>query len=235
MPLIRLRAIALAVAMASTLVASSGYAADHRDGSDVRNDPAADINDLYAWMSPDARRVNLAMTVFPFASSSAEFSDSVQYVFHTASADAFGGNERSTDIICSFDTNQVVDCWIGDDRRVVGDATNTAGLVSDDGRVRVFGGPRNDPFFFNLDGFNATTDAVVAAAGDLTFDDAGCPLLDAGTSNALVMQLQSDGDGSPATDDFAGATVLVLVVSVDKEILVDNGAILSVWASTHAR
>lgn len=175
------------------------------------------------------------MTVFPFASPLAEFSDSVQYVFHTASADSFGGNERSTDIICEFDSAQSIDCWIGNDRRLTGDASGTAGLQSDDGRVRVFAGPRNDPFFFNLDGFSATTDAVIAAAGDLAFDGAGCPLLDAGTSNALVTQLQSDGDGSPATDDFAGANVLALVISLDKDLLVDNGSILSVWASTHSR
>lgn len=235
MPHSRFRAIAVAVVTASVLVSGRSPAADHRDGSDVRNEPSADINDLYAWMSPDARHVNLVMTVFPFASSLAEFSNSVQYVFHTASADSFGGNERSTDIICTFESDQSIDCWIGDDRRLSGDASGTAGLESNDGRVRVFAGPRNDPFFFNLGGFRATTDAVVAAAGGLDFDAAGCPLLDAGTSNALVMQLQSDADGSPATDDFAGANVLALVVSIDKDLLVDNGSILSVWASTHSR
>lgn len=43
------------------------WAADHRDGPGVRADPAADINDVFAWMGPSANRVYLVMTVFPFA------------------------------------------------------------------------------------------------------------------------------------------------------------------------
>lgn len=223
----------VAVCLSSTLPAS---AADHRDGPAVRVDPASDINDVFAWMSPDADRVHLAMTVFPFASTGARFSDQVHYVFHTTSQAAYGANEKvETDVICEFDAAQTIQCWIGDEARVQGDASATAGLSGAGGRVRVFAGLRNDPFFFNLNGFNSTASAVVAAAGGLTFDAAGCPALDAATSNALVQQLKSEPDGTAAKDDFLGASTLILVLSIDKDLLTQGGDILGVWAGTYAK
>lgn len=215
------------------LIAAPTWAADHRDGPGVKADIAADINDVFAWMSPDAARVNLVMTVFPFASAEARFSDTVQYVFHTSSADAFGGTAApELNVICTFDAAQVITCRAGA-TSVSGDASASAGIASEDGRLRVFAGRRNDPFFFNLNGFQRTTRLVVAAAGDLTFDEAGCPALDEATSTALVTQLQTEPDGSPATDEFAGANGLAIVVSVDKALLNGGGPILAVWGSTN--
>ena len=88
------RIAAAVVAVLSMFATSQAWAADHRDGPGVRADIAADINDVFAWMSPDAARVYLVMTVFPFATAEARFSDSVQYVFHTSSASAFGAAGR---------------------------------------------------------------------------------------------------------------------------------------------
>ena len=192
---------------------SPASAADHRDGPAVRADPAADINDLFAWTSADANRIYLVMTVFPFSTEAAHFSDAVQYVFHTSSQPAFGSDDTSSlEIVCDFDTAQAVRCRAGAETSVSGDASDPAGLVSNDGRLRVFTGPRNDPFFFNLNGFNATTAIVAEAAGELSFDDAGCPQLDAPTSTALVTQLQTEPGGAPAVDDFLGAEGLAIVL-----------------------
>lgn len=38
------------------------YASDHLDTPTVIADPRGDIGDVYAWMSPDARQLNLVMT-----------------------------------------------------------------------------------------------------------------------------------------------------------------------------
>ena len=47
-------------------------AADHGDGTSsgiaLALEPAADLNDVFAWMSADASRVYLAMSMFPGAS-----------------------------------------------------------------------------------------------------------------------------------------------------------------------
>jgi hypothetical protein len=218
---------------AAVLLAASAWAADHRDGPGVRADLAADINDVFAWMSPDAARVYMVMTVFPFATAEARFSDTVQYVFHTNSGAAFGqASSPEVNVICTFNAAQQISCRVGD-VSVSGDASDPAGLASQDGRLRVFAGRRNDPFFFNLNGFQRTTRIVAGAASGLTFDDAGCPQLDEATANTLVTQLQTEPDGAPATDEFAGANGLAIIVSLDKTLVTAGGPILAMWGSTN--
>jgi hypothetical protein len=43
------------------------WAADHMDAPAVTAEPAADINDIFTWMSADGANLNLVMTVFPSA------------------------------------------------------------------------------------------------------------------------------------------------------------------------
>jgi hypothetical protein len=229
----------LALAGAGGLVAAAAgalRAAEHRDAPAVRLETQtnADINDVYTWMSSDASRLNAVMTVEPFAAEGAMFSDAVQYVFHVHSAAAYGESATETRIICTFDAAQQIECWAGAGEYVTGDAGAAGGVTSASGRLRVFAGLRNDPFFFNLNGFNETVTVVKGAAASLTFDDDGCPALDEGTATALVTQLQSEPGGAAAVDDFAGANTLAIVVSVDKTLVTPGGPIASVWASTHA-
>lgn len=213
-------------------IALPALGADHGDGPAVMTDPAADVNDVFVWMSPDASKINFAMSVFPFANTESRFSDSVQYVFHVGSGAAFGDVPDGGEIVCTFNAAQDVQCWAGD-TSVLGDASSPAGLTSQDGRLRVFTGLRNDPFFFNLSGFRETTRLVTAAAPSLTFDDAGCPAVDGPTSAALVGQLQTEPGGAPAVDDFLDANILAIVVEVDKALVATDGPIVGVWASTN--
>lgn len=213
------------------LVPQLGLAADHTDSSAVIADPAADITDVFAWMDPSGDKLNLVLDI-PSGGAGSSFSDAVQYVFHVESSPAFGTAGESTDIICTFDVNQAVSCWVGSEAYVTGDASSTAGLLDDSGQIRVFAGRRNDPFYFNISGFRNTISAVVAAAGSLSFDNAGCPALDGATSSTLVSALMTEPDGSPAQDDFAMGEVLALVVQVDLGLVNRGGPILAVWAST---
>ena len=63
----------LALALAAALAGPPTFASDHLDTPTVLADPAADIGDLYAWMSPDGRRLNLALDIV-----GKRFSDQVQ-------------------------------------------------------------------------------------------------------------------------------------------------------------
>jgi hypothetical protein len=228
----RLSAGLLAVLLASAPVL---MAADHGDGPRATADPASDITDTFAWMSSDASRVNLVMDVFPSATASSKFSDSVQYVLHVGSKGAFtdaASTEHKTDVICTFDSTQKISCWAGASTYVKGDASNTSGLTSADGKLKVFAGVRNDPFFFNLDGFKATATAVSAAASSLTFDPAGCPALNSSTSTTLVTQLMTAPGGGAAVDHFVTKNVLSIVVSLDKSLVTQGGSLVSVWAAT---
>src|SRR5579859_75469 len=191
--LMRLRPALITLALLAGVGGAVGYSmsafsADHADSPATTNDPVADINDVFTWM--DGNNVVLAMTVYPNAPSTATFSNAVQYVFHTASTSTFPPATAPTpvDVIATFDTNQKISLWVGGADYVTGDASPTSGLTSADGKVKVFAGLRADPFFFNLDGFKAVVGAVdtALASGTIPTTDAGCPLLEAGTSAALV-------------------------------------------------
>src|SRR5450432_1331316 len=210
-------------------------AADHKDGPAATADPSADITDVYAWMSSDKTKVNLVMDVYPNAPAAAMFSDQVLYAFHLNSAATFGGTATETKIICGFDTAQKITCWVGGTETVTGDASATTGISSTSGKTKVFAGLRDDPFFFNLTGFKATAAAVVAAAGGLTLDAAGCPMLDSATSTALVGQLAHGAAGAAPTSDFAGQNVQSIVIQVDTALVTPGGKLLGIWASTHKR
>jgi hypothetical protein len=210
-----------------------GYAADHIDAPAAAADPAADITDVYAWMNEDADRLQLIMNVYPMAGENASFSDAVQYVMHVNSSSAYGADQTETLVICQFYAANGIECWAGDEY-VYGDPTDTDGLVSESGNLRVFAGRRDDPFFFELTGFQEAVKLAVAAAPSLMFDDEGCPEINAATSELLVTQLQSGADSAEGSNTFAGASVLSLAIELEKSVVDEGGPILAVWGSTHA-
>ena len=231
MQTVRLLVLALIMML---VLSQSSRSADHVDGPAASADPAADITDVFAWMSPDAQRVFLIMSLVRNATTASKFSDSVQYVFHTTSRPSFGAPPSpEVMIICTFNQAQIIQCWAGNDEYVTRDASIIDGIVSDDGKFRVFAGLRNDAFFFNLAGFRETGRTVASVAGSLQFDPAGCPSLDAATSAALVTQLRTAPGGSPAVNNFDRFNVLAIVIAIDKTIVTKNGPILSFWGSTN--
>jgi hypothetical protein len=225
--------IALGIALAS---ASGQFAraADHADGPAASADPSADITDVFAWMSPDATKLYLVMDLVRNASATSQFSDSVQYVFHTTSRVKFGDPPSpEVDVICQFSTAQKIQCWAGKHTYVTGDASGLNGITSADRKMRVFAGLRDDPFFFNLAGFKETGKDVADAASNLTFDPAGCPQLDSATAGALVTQLRTAPGGGAPVDNFAHFNVLSIAIALDKSVVAQNGPIVSVWGSTN--
>lgn len=226
-----------APALALMVGVSTALAADHLDGPGVKTDASTDITDLYTWM--DGGNVVFVLNVSPLATTSSKFSTTAQYVIHTTSTDKFvgGTTPQAADIIATFDASGKIQLWVGSTGYVTGDASATAGLASADGKIKVFAGLRDDPFFFNLDGFHAAEAAVESAASGLSFDPAGCPTIDQSTSTALVTALSTDPTSSPpggtAKDYFAGKNVLSIVVSVDKSLVTAGGSLVSAWASTN--
>ena len=217
--------------------------ADHLDSPSAKNAPSADLTDLYAWTDAGGERLNLIMNVMPMAAAGAQFSTATQYVFHVDAHSAFGtASAMSTAIVCEFYTGTNIECWARRDDAtmgyVSGDASAEAGLTSDDESIRVFAGMRNDPFYFNLNGFEAVAEV---ARGALAMDPPaftptadGCPMIDSATSTSLVTQLMSEPGGGAATDDFAGTNVLSIVMQVDLDLITDaDNQIISTWASTH--
>jgi hypothetical protein len=220
-----------AFAMAAALLASrvyTAYASDHLDTPTVTADPAADIGDLFAWTSSDARRLNLVMTIV-----GRRFSDRLQYVFHVGSGERFGEATTSTSIICRFDDASIVECWAGDVDYVRGDASRDTGLSGQRGKFRVFAGLRDDPFFNNVKGSRAALGAAATALQDgAPVDAAGYAGFDDGTSRR-ILDLWRHTDGGPATNFLAGWKSSALVVSIDLDVVSTGGPLLAVWAAVH--
>ncbi len=251
----------LALLAAAVLASPAAVAADHLDGPAVTADPSADITDLFTWMV-DGTHAALVMDVTPFAAGTgatvSQFSDAVAYTFHTTTQASFyagailGVKDAEIDVTCTFDQSGNPSCWVYHAGDTLGAdaydyvtgtaaaASSATGISSADGKVKIFAGPRNDPFFFNLPGFQAVISDVEQAldAGALngTFNAAGCPTLPSQTAEALGKQLASNADGGLPPDTFAGADVLSIVVTIDTSLLLQaaGDTVLSVWGSTNS-
>ena len=218
------------------LVHRQARSADHLDSPATKADSTIDINDVYSWM--DGSNFVVAVTAYPVASASTLFSTSAQYVIHTNSGASYGAVGAATpyDIICTFSGTtapQTAQCWAGTNEYVTGNANQTSGITSSDGKFKVFAGPRADPFYFNLDGFKNAVATVESVAGSLTFNDAGCPALTGGQSALLIGQLQHENDGGAPSDFFAALDTLAIVVSLDKSLVTTNGPVVAAWAGTY--
>jgi hypothetical protein len=207
---------------------SSARASDHLDTPTVIADPAADIGDLFAWTAPDGRRLNLAMTVVAH-----RFSDRLQYVFHIDSGARLGKTTATTSIVCRFDAANTAECWAGDADYVRGDASGAAGLEGRNRRFRVFAGLRDDPFFNNVKGTRAALNTAGAALqAGTAVDAAGCPHLDAATSQTMLDRWRHTESG-PAVNLLAGWTSASLVIAIDLDVVSAGGPLLAVWGAVY--
>ncbi len=217
-----------AAGLVFTLATGAAHASDHLDTPTVIADPAADIADLFAWMSPDGQRLNLAMTVVAH-----QFSDRLQYVFHVGSGSRFGETTATTEIVCHFDAANTAECWAGDADHARGDASKAAGLEGRNRRFRVFAGLRDDPFFNNVKGTREALNVAAAALqGGAAVDAAGCPQFDEATSQAIFDRWRHTA-GGPAKNFLVGWQSASLVVSVDLDVVDTGGRLLAVWGAIY--
>ncbi len=175
----------IAAAALLTSAAVPARSADHREAPIVNGLPQADINDIYAFRNPsDPGRLVLVMTVNPFSEPSVAgsyaFSPDVLYRF---AIDNNGDAKFDKAIDITFSKlvagAQNFTVRFPGGRKLTGPATRptvlgptpnppaiTTGLGA--ANVKVFAGPRDDPFFFDAVGFNR----VVAGIGGFTGQDA---------------------------------------------------------------
>ena len=116
------------IGLSAVIGGSISHAADHRDSSllAMAANSAADLNDVYAWMNASSSKLNLVMTVQPFAAAGASVSPNVQYVFHvTSMATYHAATSTETDIICEFASGTSAQCWVGDGEYLTGDPSAT--------------------------------------------------------------------------------------------------------------
>jgi hypothetical protein len=202
-------------------------ASDHLDSPASLANPAADIGDVYAWTSPEGKRLNLVMTIQGHA-----FSDRIQYALHIDSGKSFDHTTDTTSIVCRFAAANAVKCNLGNADSASGDPTNVAGLEGHNHRFRVYAALRDDPFYNNVKGLiGAYTAAGNAIKNGAAVDGAGCAHFDQATVTAILDQM-GHTDGGPAQNFLYNWTVSAIVVSVDLSAVSHGGELLAVWAST---
>lgn len=177
-------------------------AADHAEAPGTRADPAADIADLYVWQEGD--KLVAALTFaggpvegVPTADQSGTYDEDVVYVFHI---DNDGDNVSDIRVQTRFGRDGAGD-WGVQVRNLPGISGAVSGPVEttiDAGNgLRIFAGLRDDPFFFDLEGFQATL-----ASGDLAFDSARDSFAGLNVS-AIVVEMDLD----EATDGTGSANI----------------------------
>ena len=194
----------------------------HISGPRAVAEPIADITDLYAFPSPEhPGRLVLVLNTLPFAPPSAVFSDGLIYRFRlrpliaNAQQDgvpfAAGGEEIVIDCVFSAPAGghgangpeQEGTCSVPAGGAVPIRVTDQCGGQADG--VRVFAGPRWDPFIMD-----APATLKTIATGKLAFTDPGAIYLD-------------------------GKNVLSLVVEVDRTVLPGGAELVGVVAETLTR
>ena len=202
-------------------------ASNHLDTSVVTANPQANIGDIYAWMAPDGKHLNLVMDIV-----GRSFSDKLRYVFYVDSGRRFGKTTATTAIVCRFPDVDVTDCRLARIDRARGYAGNLTGLEGSKHRFRVFAGLRDDPFFNNVKGTRAAYQVAFAGIkSGTTVDRAGCPGFDQTTARSVLYQWRHT-DGGPATNFLAHWTTSALVISVDIAAVDRGGKMLAIWAAT---
>ena len=218
---------ALAALLLSTALAPTVRASDHFDSPATAANPQADIGDVYAWTSPQGRKLNLIMTI-----QGHTFSDKVDYVFHVDSGKVFGRTSASTSVICRFASANEVNCKVGNADSASGDPTNPTGLEGRNHRFRVYAALRDDPFYNNLKGLlGAYTTASTAIKNGVAVDAAGCAHFD-DTTAKMIMDQMGHTDGGPAQNFLYNWTVSALVISVDLDAIAQGGKLLAIWGTT---
>jgi Domain of unknown function (DUF4331) len=213
--------------MVSVRGVDAAHASDHLDTPTVTVNPRADIGDLYAWTSRDARQLNLVMTIVGH-----NLSENIEYAFHVDSGKRFGLTTTTTSIVCRPVSANSIECRLGDADYARGNASSPDGLHGRNRRFRVFAGERDDPFFNNVKGTRAAYQtAAKALRNGAAVDAAGCPRFDQATVEAIRSEWRST-DGGPATNFLAGWTPASLVASIDLDVVAKDGRMLAVWATT---
>ena len=212
----------LIAAVIAAAVTTGGiiYAADHIDTPTVMGQPS-DITDLYVFQGASASNLvfvaNTQGLLTPGSTAAAKFNENTVLEFNI---DNTGDAVEDLVIQCKYDaaTNKmqvygpIAPSETGTRSKLEGSVTAETDVTSYLGAVatgtgstgvKVFAGPRDDPFFFDLTQFKKIV---------------------AGTASNF---------NNPGTDSFAGTNVLSVVVEVPKSLLGSGpGGKINVWLET---
>ena len=207
----KIKIIAAATSMAVLLGGGILWASDHADAPNVKG-KSTDITDLYVYESPtDTTKMvftaNVQGLLTPTATQTASFDENTMIEFKI---DNTGDNVEDLVIQCVYKSGKmyiygpVKPTTTGLSSTVVGTASvivpvtpygAASPTIVTTNNIKAFAGPRDDPFFFDLDQFHK------------------------------IIGGTASGFNNPGTDSFAGTNVLSVVLEVPKSDLKSTGKI----------
>ncbi len=223
-PLMLIAACALAVSAAV-------MSADHAESPGTDADPAGDLADIFIF--PSSESVTKTVAAITFGGRSAPRSridgsfycdPNILYTLHIDRADAAGTFDNIPDIevLARFGIDQLGACGLQLEN-VPGAGGTFSGKIESvfisPGGMKAFAGLRNDPFFFDAEGYAAL---VASFAG-------------AGQSGDVIGAFRLGG-GLPRRDSFALRNVSAIVFEMSSDVLAPAvGGVrpkIRVWATT---
>jgi len=193
------------------------YAADHLDSPAVSNQ-SSDITDLYVFRGQDANNLvfvaNTQGLIAPSATGAASFDPNTLIEFNI---DNNGDNVEDLVIQGIYNNGKmqvygpVKPSETGTRSKLEGSVTaevavtpygSSPTITTTTGGMKLFAGPRDDPFFFDLTQFKK------------------------------ILAGQASSFNNPGTDAFAGTNVMSLVVELPKSMLNATNGKLNVWLET---
>ncbi len=198
-------------------------AADHRDGMAATDDPLADIADLYAWHT-DSGTIVVVLTFngLQMAGGDPTFDANVLYTINIdntgVQANKASGMAADNDnlpdhqIYVRFGENGNGDWGVQVENLPGSDGTFSGPIemeLAGGGSTRAYAGVFEDPFFFDLEGFNMTRDNL---------------LDDADPADAAFLNTR---------DFFAATNVNAIVLEMDAATAVNKNADnwIQIWAT----
>jgi len=228
---LELKVVARLLAVGATLLSFSVMSADHAESPGADADPAADIADVFLFPSPEVATKLVAAITFggrPAPRSRIDtgfYCDAdVLFTYNIDRADAAGNFDSIPDvqIYIRLAKNPQGICGMQLEN-VPGSAVKFSGVTEEvfsGASGRAFAGLRNDPFFFDFEGFSALLDTFAKP----------------GQNGDLVSSFRLTG-GQPRRDSFAGRNASAIVFEMDLDSVAPklaNGQRpkLRAWATT---
>ncbi|MEZ4385888.1 MAG: DUF4331 family protein [Nannocystaceae bacterium] len=148
--------------LASVIGVGVVTAADHVDAPGVEGNPAADITDFYAWHKDDGKIVAIiSFAGLTEVGQPATYDASTVYGIHI---DNNGDNEPDENVWIRFGQNSGGDWGVQVEGLAADPVVGPVETVIDAPLgLRVFAGLRDDPFFFDLQGYLETLDTATIA------------------------------------------------------------------------
>lgn len=227
-------ALALGVAAGTTAVIRYAAASDHQDTPEVELSPRMDINDVYAFPGATDDRIVLVMTtsspLTPAQTQDASFDPDLLYQFKI---DNTGDAIEDLVIQVTFDgtgakarvnvVGPVAPVMTGTRNKLVRMSPSVSGRVNmtlgAPSGIQAFAGPRDDPFFLDLEQFFRIIPDRKPVSGALS------QLPDVPTATSF----RAPG---AAVDYLAGVNALAIVLEMPKAMLTAGGnAQIGIWGT----